>query len=66
MNAKNKKTKVSLTIAGVLAIALAGCSSIQPGASTTTGIAAAKKSSMATATSEGIGNSPDNPYISGE
>jgi hypothetical protein len=66
MIAKNKKTKVSLTIAGVLVIALAGCSSIQPGTSNTTGIAAAKKSSMAAATPEEIGNSPDNPYISGE
>jgi hypothetical protein len=51
MNATNRKTGVSLTIAGVLVIALAGCSSIQPGASTTP---------------EGIGDSPDNPYISGE
>jgi hypothetical protein len=66
MNAKNKKTEVSLTIAGVLVFALAGCSSIQSGASTTTGIAAAKTASMATARPEGIGNSPDNPYISGE
>jgi hypothetical protein len=66
MNAKNRKTGVSLTIAGVLVVALAGCSSIQPGASTTMGIAAVKKSSVATARPEGIGNSPDNPYISGE
>jgi hypothetical protein len=66
MNAKNKKTGVLLTIAGVLVIALAGCSSIESRASTTTGIAAAKTSSTATTTPEGIGNSPDNPYISGE
>jgi hypothetical protein len=66
MNAKNKNIAVSLTIAGVLVIALAGCSNIQSGASPIAGIAAAKKSSMATARPEGIGSSPDNPYISGE
>jgi hypothetical protein len=66
MNVRNIKTAIFMTTAGVLLVALTGCSSIQPNVSASAGITAAKKSFMPTAMSEGIGHSSDNPYIGGE